>query len=97
MADSGIKETKELIAAVNELLIFFLKRFKDGVQYSDFIAFYKEIVSDPETKSLMIKAYEDYSKIPGEVKDIDVQEACELLLDQVSVIPKIVAALKKYP
>jgi hypothetical protein len=97
MSKTGIKETKEIMIALNELLIFFLKRFKDGVQYSDFIAFYREIVADPEMKALITKAYEGYNKVPSEVIDIDVNEACELLFDQIAIIPKIVEALKKNP
>lgn len=91
----GIEETREVIKAVNELLLFFIKRFKDGVQYDDFIAFYSEIIADQETKALMVAAFDGYKKIPSEVQDIDVAEACQLLYDQVAQIPRIVEALKK--
>ena len=91
----GIKETREVIQAFNELVIFFLGRFKDGVQFEDFTAFYSDIISNPDMKDLMLRAFSNYDQIPAEVKDIDVYEACQLLSDQVAFIPRIVESLKK--
>ena len=91
----GIKETREVIHAFNELVIFLLGRFKDGIQFEDFTAFYAEIISDPDAKDLMLRAFTNYDLIPAEVKDIDVYEACTLLSDQIAYIPRIVDALKK--
>jgi len=91
----GIKETREMLQAFNELVIFFVGRFKDGVQFEDFTAFYSDIISNPETKDMMLLAFDRYDQIPAEIKDIDVYEACTLLSDQIAYIPRIVDALKK--
>ena len=91
----GIKETREVIQAFNELVIFFLGRFKDGVQFEDFTAFYSDIISNPDMKDLMLRAFSNYDQIQAAVKDIDVYEACQLLSDQVAFIPRIVESLKK--
>jgi len=93
--EKGIKETREMLQAFNELVIFFVGRFKDGVQFEDFTAFYADIISNEEMKDMMLLAFDRYDQIPAEVKDIDVYEACTLLSDQIAYIPRIVDALKK--
>ena len=91
----GIKETQEMLDALNEITIFLMRRFRDGVQFEDFTAFYAEIISDPDMKDLMLKAFDGYEQIPGEVDDIDVSEACALSCQQIGFIPRIIGSLKK--
>lgn len=93
--EESIKETREAFRAFTELLLFFIERFKDGVQIDDFLALYSDIVVNPEMKALMLTAFEGYQKIPAELKDIDVYESCTLLSDLIAFVPRIVGALKK--
>jgi hypothetical protein len=95
MTTHGIKETTEALEALNEILLFFVDKFKDGVQIEDFIDFYSDVICDPKTRAVMMKAYEGYKKIPDEIKDIDVLEACALISTQINVVPKILEALRK--
>jgi len=91
----GIKETVEAMIAGNEIGLFCCKRFKDGVQFEDFSAFYTALTTDGEFKSVVQKGYENYKLIPEEVKDIDAGEGCELAAIQAEYVPKYVEALKK--
>jgi hypothetical protein len=50
----GIKETKELLIAGNEIGVFVVKHLKDGVQLEDFEAFYTKFITDVEFKNKLI-------------------------------------------
>lgn len=92
--EKGIEQTKEMIAAMNELAIFLISRFKDGVQMKDFLAMYTDLLMSSETKAIMKKAYDGYEQIPAEIKDIDLIEATELISEQISLVPMLIASLK---
>lgn len=95
MEKMGVKETKEIIVAANEITMLLLRHFRDGIQVSDFADIFAEISTSEEFKSALFQAYEGFSKIPSEMKDIDVNEAIELSSLQLSYIPKILETLKK--
>ena len=63
------------------------------MQFTDALAFYQALVSDPTFKSAIVKAYDGYNLIPEEIKDIDVGEVAELVVVQVGYLPKIIGAL----
>lgn len=88
----GIKETKEALIGVNEVAVLIASKFKDGVQFGDFAAFWEAFKNDAEFKAKMEAAYNGYQAIPEEVKDLDVGEGLELAMVQIQYIPKLLAA-----
>lgn len=89
----GIKETKELLVGANELGLFVVLRAKDGVDFSDGVAFYEKLMSDPDFKAKIVAAYEGYNAIPDEVKDLSVGEVAELAGVQITYLPKFIEAI----
>lgn len=90
----GIKETKEILIAGNEVGVLAVTRLKDGFQFDDFAAFYTAFVNDPEFKAKLQAGWENMGDVPAEIKDIDLVEGGELAVTQVSYLPKYMAALK---
>lgn len=90
----SIKETQEALVAVNEISVLLISRLKDGVQGADFSAVWEKLMVDGEFKAKVQAGYEDVSKIPAEIKDLDVYEIGQLVMAQVSYVPKLVEALK---
>lgn len=91
----GVKETKEMLVAVNELAVFLVGQFKDGVQMADFSALFSQITENADFKAKLLAAYEDFKKIPAEIKDLDASEGVELASLQLSYVPKFIDVLKK--
>jgi hypothetical protein len=91
----GVKETEDFLRAFNELGIFLIKRLRDGVQFDDFVALYDKLTKDDEFRSIMSNAFNDVSKIPEEVKDLDVEEMVKLISIQLTYAPKIIELIKK--
>ena len=91
----AVNETMELLKAVNEIAMFFVKRLKDGVGVDDAMAFYEVISKDAEFKEMLFKAYENAKEIPAEVKDLDYQEVIALILEQLKYIPKFIQTVKE--
>lgn len=91
---TGIKETKEALIGVNEVAVLIASKFKDGVQFGDFAAFWEAFKNDAEFKAKMEAAYMGYQAIPEEVKDLDIGEGIELAMVQIQYVPKLVAAFK---
>ena len=89
-----IKDVEELLIACNELVILMIQRFKDGVQFDDFISLYSSLMEDERIKEIMFKAYNGYKNIPGQAKDMDVKETCQLAATQLKYIPIIVNSIK---
>ena len=91
-----MKETKEAIVAVNEIAILLCQKLKDGFQLTDDVAaIFKKFSEDAEFMAKVKAGYQDMSKVPEEVKVVDIVGAVELVTVQVAYIPKIVEALKK--
>jgi hypothetical protein len=91
----GIKETKEALIGINELAVAIAGALKDGLQVGDAAYLWAKLQSDPAMSAKLMAAYEGASKIPAEVKDLDLGEGIELLSVQASYVPKLVAALSK--
>jgi len=93
----GIKETRELLVAVNELVIFLIHLLKDGVQGTDFIDLYKKVTEDDAFRIMLLEAYSGIRSVPSEMKDIDVYEAVALSSLQLSYLPRIIEQIKDKP
>lgn len=96
-ADStmGNKDLREALKGVVRIAIFLGKRFSDGVQFSDFAAFYSALTTDAEFKQVLNDAWDGYNNISGEVKDMDAGEALEVVGDLVDEVPALIDAFKK--
>lgn len=90
-----VKNTKEVVVAANELAITMIKLMKDGIQLTDAVELYNKIITDESFKTAMLNAYDNIKLVPEEIKELDVMEATELGIIQLSYIPKYVEALKK--
>ena len=90
----GIKETKEFVVGINEIGLKLIKRFKDGVQFEDFTAFYEDFVGDADFRAKIQAAYDGKEKLVAEVTDLGFFEMIELGQIQLGYIPKFIQALK---
>lgn len=91
----GIKETKEMLVAVNVISIMLIQRLKDGIDLDDGFAFWEAFTSESEVKKAVVKAWDEYKKIPEELEDIDIGEIIELIKLQSDFVPEIIQAMKK--
>lgn len=91
----GIKETREAVKGAGVLLVFILKRLKDGAGIDDAMAIFSKFQTDEEFKAVLTEAYQGADKIKGEVKDIDLMEGLSLGKDLIDLVPQILEALKK--
>lgn len=91
----GIKETKEVLVALNSLSLLIVKKLKDGIQVQDGIEIAQALFSDGEIKSAVQAASDKISEVPAEIKDLDINEGIELGMYQAMQVPKFVEALKK--
>ncbi len=89
-----VKDTKEMLIAVNELSIFLIGRLKDGIGMDDAMAAFAKMQSDEEFKNIMGNAIKGIGNIPKEISDIDIAEGFELAKVQIDYIPKILGAIK---
>jgi len=79
VGEKGIKELTEAVVGVMETSIFMCKRFSDGFQLGeDFTAIWDKVVNDAEYKNVMKEAFDKFSEIPAETKDIKVLEGIVL-------------------
>jgi len=91
----SIQEVKDVIVGVNELSVYLISLFQDGIQAGDFVSMWDKMQTDAEFKALLMKAYDGVPEIKKELQDLDVAEAVELVSLQASFIPKFLDALKK--
>lgn len=92
---AGVKETKEMVSAINRISLFLISRLKDGASFDDVMALYSKMTTDQEFRSLIYDAYDKAHKIPAELKDLDAIEAIDLISLQIDFIPLILDALRK--
>ena len=90
----GIKETKEMLVGVNEVSIFLISLFKDGLDLEDFSDIWNKLTCDEDFKKKIENAYEGCTKIPAEIKDLSVEEGMELLKIQADLVTKIADLFK---
>lgn len=86
----GIKETKEVLIALNELSLFIIERAKDGVGFDDAIALF----GHSELKGKLLQAFDGVKDVKAELDNLSLEEGLELGQVQISYVPKIVAAVK---
>jgi hypothetical protein len=91
----GIKETKEVLAALNKIVIKLAPVFIDGLQLSDVAAGFAALNNDPLAKAEIEAALADIKAVPSELKDINLSEGVELAMLQVQQLPALIAAFKK--
>lgn len=92
---AGIQETKDAMIAINEVGLTMVQLFADGAQFQDVMEIWKKLSEDETFKAQLVAAYEGWSAISGEIADLDVNEALELVTVQLAYIPKFVDVVKK--
>ena len=91
----GIVETEQALKAINSIGIVAVELFSDGVSFSDAIDFYNKIIVDEKMKKVITDAYDNFEKIPNEVRNIGISEGASLAQTQLSYIPMFIEKLKK--
>lgn len=92
----GIKETKEVLVAVNELTIVILVLILDGLQfYKDIKELFNYIKDNKDFRDKFAAAVDNVQLVPAEVRDIDATEIIELAGSQLAFLPKLLAAIKE--
>ena len=96
-ADSkvGVKELSEGLEGANALSLYMVGALKDGLQVADLTGLLDKWKNDEEFKAKLTAAAEGASKIPDEIKDIDVGEGIELAALQVKYVDDYIEAVKK--
>lgn len=91
----GVVETKEAIDGALALSTLLIRRFRDGVDFGDVVAIFDKLKNDDDFKNTLEQAIVGASKIPEEVKDLDVVEATGLAAHVLLKIPTVIEELKK--
>jgi hypothetical protein len=91
----GVKETKEVIVAINEIGVIIARLLKDGAQGSDLVSFYAAVMGSQDMKDKIADAYLNFKALPEEIVDLDLGEGAELLKLQVEYLPLYIEELKK--
>jgi hypothetical protein len=91
MENVGIKETKELHAMVEALMLTLMRNFKDGAQVSDALAIGTEMLGDVEIYKAGI---EGLKNLPEEAKDYSPEEIMEMGNLLIASIAKAYAVFK---
>jgi hypothetical protein len=98
MADEekvGIKETQELLDVVGKLAVKIVELSGDGFQYKDAYDLAVFVLRDPGFKDLVWEAVKGVNDIPEEIKDLDVEEAGQLIAITVQGILQALKARAK--
>lgn len=92
---TGIKETKEVLVAVNDLSLEFITVFrKEGMTFKGILQVLADLESHQDLKDALSAAFDNVSAVPEEIKDIDLAEGLQLAEVQLSFIPQVMTALK---
>lgn len=92
---TGVQETKDALVAINEVGLTMVQLFADGAQFQDVMEIWKKLSEDETFKAQLAAAYQGWNSISGEIADLDVNEALELVTVQLAYIPKFVDVIKK--
>lgn len=84
---TGIKETKDVLVAVNKLAVDTIKAAKDGLDLSDLSVLVGAL---DEIKN----AVEGAGEISAEMKDLSREEAQQLMFEAVAIVFNVLEALK---
>jgi hypothetical protein len=76
--EQGIKETKELFIALGMLTKLLIKHFGDGMQLRDAYDIMQDAMRDKDFIPTFSHAIKGITKVPAEIKDLDVREGAEL-------------------
>ncbi len=91
----GVKETQEVLVAVNELAIFLVGIIWNGIQfYDDTRAIIDKLRNDEEFVKKMEAAADNIKAVPAEIGDLDAAEGILLGGVQLAYVPKILQALR---
>jgi hypothetical protein len=95
MEKIGIQNTKEALLASMLVLRLIAEEVKDGFQAQDLVTVVQRISANEEKKALLEAALKDMTKIPAEIKDLDLGEGIELAGVLIAELPKLIAAIQK--
>lgn len=91
----GIKESKEVIVAMNKVSLLLIRHLKDGFQAGkDSMAIIAEIMSNDVLKQSLVDAAEGVHRVPAEMKDLDAKEVLELAMLLAMSVQDYIAAMK---
>lgn len=93
----GIKETTDMIIALNEIALTLIKVFKDGFKLESFVELWNIYQNDEDLKNKIKAGYDNYQLIPEEISDIDLMESLKLMTIQIEYAQKIIKELKLKP
>ena len=94
---TGCVETTEALISANELTLFLVGRFADGIGFDDLIACWRKYQDDAEFLAKLGAAYEGWSKISGEIADMDISESLRLVSLQLAYVPKLMTVMRQQP
>jgi hypothetical protein len=87
----GVKETTEVLKAVDAFVILLGNKLKDGAQVQDVVDILQEVATNP----LYAEAAKGAKEVIPELADIDVSEGIGLGMVLLWGLPKYIAAFKK--
>jgi uncharacterized protein (DUF2336 family) len=93
--EHGIKETKEVLTGVLEVVKVLAVELKDGFQVQDLIEAFKKLEGDTEKKAKLEAALKQIVEVPTEVKDLTFKEGIELAVHVLAEVPALIEAFKK--
>lgn len=94
MSKVGIKETKEVIVALGAIAPVIVKTIKDGVQVTDAVTIYEQLIKNEEVKAKFIAAIENIQAVPEEVKDLQMVEIAELAVESAKQTFEVIKTLQ---
>jgi urease gamma subunit len=77
--EKGIKETTEALVACVLVGKLVMKKLSDGAQVSDALEVAKELLTNEELRNSIMAGVAGSTEILAEVKDLDLEEALELI------------------
>lgn len=89
-----MKETKELLKGLLDVVKVSAELFKDGVQVQDLIDGYTKLNGDPVKKAELEAALANVSAVPAELKAISLADGLELVILLVQELPGLLEAFK---
>lgn len=95
MENKGIVETKQALEGILELSIVLAYVLKDGAQITDLLSVWEKVQNDPNVKQKVMAAFSEISKVPDEVRDLDVAEIVELVSTMLPFVTRLILALRK--
>lgn len=91
---AGVKETRDVIKAVEKLAVVVTKHLKDGFQGTDAVAIITELATRPDVQAAVAEARDNIEAVKDEIKDVDVLEGCDLAVDGIGIAKAILTELK---